>query len=203
MSSAGEMLKVLTECSLDNLFVLTGILFMGIAVLGDISTWIRPGKPGRFAAAILSPILLSAGIWIHSHEHVRQLKVVGLDFRTENNLYEGSCPVDLEFDGQVQASSAGTVLTEVEYSDGSKSPQLQLDFARSETKSVKVTRRMERTGTANWARLTVISPRHLESEKTFFAVRCERHSSGEKPGNQTHKLVPADTKIQVAASQVP
>lgn len=107
---------------------------MGIAVLGDISTWIRPGKPGRSAAAILSPILLSAGIWIHSHEHVRQLKVVGLDFRTENNLYEGGCPVDLEFDGQIQASSASTVLTEVEYSDGSKSPQLQLDLARPETK---------------------------------------------------------------------
>jgi len=43
--SAGEIVKVLTECSSDNLFVLTGLAFMALAVVGNI--WmIRPAIAG-------------------------------------------------------------------------------------------------------------------------------------------------------------
>jgi len=34
--SAGEIVKVLTECSSDNLFVLTGLAFMALAVVENI-----------------------------------------------------------------------------------------------------------------------------------------------------------------------
>jgi len=201
MDNAVEMLKILTECDLDNLLLLTGIVFMVIAVLGDISTWIRPGKVGRLSAAILSPLLLFGGTWIHFHEHVHQLKVLELAFGTENNFYEGSCPVDVEFNGQIRTNTAGTVLSEVEYSDGSKSPQLQIDFARPEIKSVKVSRRMERSGTENWARLKVISPPQLESEKTFFAVKCAVAPVGHRRA-VTRTAAPTHS-TQIASSQLP
>jgi hypothetical protein len=78
--SAGEILKVLTECSSDNLFVLTGLAFTALAVVGNV--WlIQPGKGGRITSAVVGPILLVSGLWMHAHEHILQMKVVRMDSR--------------------------------------------------------------------------------------------------------------------------
>jgi len=92
----GDVLKILIECSFDNLFVLTGLGFMGIAIVGNI--WkIQPGKWGRLGSAMLSPILICSGLWMHTHEHIDQFKVVRLDFQAASNAYIGSCPVEFKF----------------------------------------------------------------------------------------------------------
>ncbi len=42
----GDILKILTECSFDNLFVLTGLAFTGIAIVGNVWGEARFGNIG-------------------------------------------------------------------------------------------------------------------------------------------------------------
>jgi hypothetical protein len=168
----GDVLKILIECSFDNLFVLTGLGFMGIAIVGNI--WkIQPGKWGRIGSATLSPILISAGLWMHTHEHIIQFKVVRLDFQAASSAYNGGCPVEIKFPGQIESSGAGTVRYEVEYSDGIKTSPLQLEFDHPEVKHIRVSREFHRSRPDGWARIKILSPDISESERVPFAVTCE------------------------------
>ena len=63
-----DFLKELLQARFDTLFVLAGLLFLGIALLGNISGKIQPGKGGRIACAVVGPILIFSGLWMHS-EH--------------------------------------------------------------------------------------------------------------------------------------
>ena len=106
--STGDLLKVLTECSSDNLFVLTGLAFIALAVVGNI--WlIQPGKAGRIGAAVLGPVLLFSGLWMHTHQHIAQMKVMRVDFHAASTVYDGPCPFKFEFPGHIEASGPGTV----------------------------------------------------------------------------------------------
>lgn len=170
----GDVLKILIECSFDNLFVLTGLVFMGIAVVGDI--WkIQPGKWGRLGSAMLSPILICAGLWMHAHQHgaVTQFKVVHLDFQAASNAYDGACPMELKFPVQVEANGPGKVRFEVEYSDGVKTSPLELDFDHPETRRIKISRQFSRSLPSAWVKLNILSPDHSESERARFALTCQ------------------------------
>jgi hypothetical protein len=167
----GDVLKILIECSFDNLFVLTGLGFMGIGIVGNI--WkIQPGKWGRLGSATLSPILVCAGLWMHTHEHITQFKVVRLDFQAASSAYNGGCPVEIKFPGQIESSGAGIVRYEVEYSDGIKTAPLQLEFDHPEVKHIKVSRQFEQSRPDGWARINILSPDTSESEKVSFVVMC-------------------------------
>jgi len=168
----GDILKILTECSFDNLFVLTGLAFTGIAIVGNV--WrIQPGKWGRLGSATLGLMLICAGLWIHMHQHSDQFKVVHLDFQAASNAYEGACPIELKFPGQIEASGSGTIRYEVEYSDGTKTFPLHLDFEHPETKHINIDREFHQSRSDAWAKLKILSPGNTESEKAFFAVTCQ------------------------------
>lgn len=170
----GDVLKILIECSFDNLFVLTGLVFMGIAVVGDI--WkIQPGKWGRLGSAMLSPILISAGLWMHAHQHgaVTQFKVVHLDFQAASNAYDGACPMELKFPVQVEANGPGKVRYEVVYSDDFKTPPLEIDFDQPEIKRIRISRQFSQSKPNAWVKINILSPDHTESEKAHFAVTCQ------------------------------
>jgi hypothetical protein len=49
-----------------NLCLLAGLLFLAVAVVGNISGKIQPGNHGRIAAGVLGVILLAYGIATHS-----------------------------------------------------------------------------------------------------------------------------------------
>jgi hypothetical protein len=170
----GDVLKILIECSFDNLFVLTGLAFMGIAVVGNI--WkIQPGKWGRLGSAALSPILICTGLWMHAHQHVAvtQFKVVRLDFQAASNAYDGACPMELKFPAQVEANGPGRVRYEVEYSDGVKTSPLELDFERPEARRIKISRQFSQSRPNAWVKLNILSPERNESEKAHFTVTCQ------------------------------
>lgn len=170
----GDVLKILIECSFDNLFVLTGLVFMGIAVVGDI--WkIQPGKWGRLGSAMLSPILICAGLWMHAHQHgaVTQFKVIHLDFQAASNAYDGACPMELKFPVQVEANGPGKVRFEAEYNDGFKTSPLELDFDHPETRRIKISRQFFQSRSSAWVKINILSPDHIESEKAHFALTCQ------------------------------
>jgi hypothetical protein len=178
--SAGEILKVLTECSSDNLFVLTGLAFTALAVVGNV--WlIQPGKGGRIASAVVGPILLVSGLWMHTHQHTTQMKVVRVDFHAASTVYDGPCPFKFEFPGHIEASAPGTVFYEVEFSDGSKTNAVPLEFAGPETQEIKAVWRVQQSRADAWAKLRILAPGNSESEKVSFTVTCQ-DSGPAKPG---------------------
>ena len=57
--------KVFGEMSLDNLFVVAGLAFLGIGIIGKISGKIDPSPRARAISAIVGVCLALSGIWIH------------------------------------------------------------------------------------------------------------------------------------------
>jgi hypothetical protein len=49
-----------------NLCLVSGLVFLAIAVVGNISGKIQPGNPGRIASGVLGLLLLGYGITTHS-----------------------------------------------------------------------------------------------------------------------------------------
>jgi len=60
-----DWLKVFGEMSLDNLFVISGLVFLGIGVVGKISGKIDPSRSARVMSALLGACLVTGGLWIH------------------------------------------------------------------------------------------------------------------------------------------
>jgi hypothetical protein len=65
-ASVADVLRIFTEASLDNLFVVAGLVFLGLAVIGKASGQIQLGRGGRAAAGFLGPALIVAGLVIHA-----------------------------------------------------------------------------------------------------------------------------------------
>jgi hypothetical protein len=61
-----DFLKELSQARLDTVFVLSGLAFFAVAVLGNISGTIQPGKAGRVTAGVLAPGLIGLGLWMHA-----------------------------------------------------------------------------------------------------------------------------------------
>jgi len=196
--SVGEILKVLTECSPDNLFVLTGLAFTALGIVGNV--WlIQPGKGGRIASAVVGPILLVSGLWMHAHQHITQMKVVRMDFHAASNVYEGPCPFKFEFPGHIETNGSGTVFYEVEFSDGSKTRALPLEFAGPETQEIKAVWKIQQSHADAWAQLRILAPGNSESGKVSVMATCQE-SGPAKPG-QARERSTLKTGVEVAVAE--
>ncbi len=60
-----DFFKELSQARPDTLLILFGLVFLAVAVFGDISGKIQPGKQGRIASAVLGPALVAVGLWMH------------------------------------------------------------------------------------------------------------------------------------------
>lgn len=60
-----ELIKAVLAAPIANLFIVGGLVFLGIAVVGQISGKIEPGKTGRIASGVLGAIFLVVGLVIH------------------------------------------------------------------------------------------------------------------------------------------
>lgn len=58
----GDLLKSVVTAPLPKLFIVGGLVFLGIAVVGKIRDKIDPGKWGRIASAVLGLVLVIAGL---------------------------------------------------------------------------------------------------------------------------------------------
>src|SRR5215472_10062145 len=64
----GDFLKETLHAPLGTIFVLAGLAFVGIAIIGKISGKIEPGKGGRIAAGFVGAGLLILGLYMHVQE---------------------------------------------------------------------------------------------------------------------------------------
>jgi len=63
-----DVVTRLVDVPLTRMFVLAGVIFLLVAVLGRIEGKIEPGKQGRIAASVIGSMLLLLGLAIHALE---------------------------------------------------------------------------------------------------------------------------------------
>jgi len=64
----GDFVTALLQSPIANLFILAGILFLGIAVVGNVSGKIQPGTGGRILSGLIGVALMGAGLAIYSSQ---------------------------------------------------------------------------------------------------------------------------------------
>jgi len=60
-----DWLKVFGEMNLDNLFVIAGLAFLAIGVIGKVSGKVDPSPRARATSALVGMCLMGSGVWIH------------------------------------------------------------------------------------------------------------------------------------------
>jgi len=165
-----ELVKVLTETSLDNLFVLAGLAFSALAVLGNVSGKFEMGKNGRIIAGLLGPCLIAGGLWMHSDHGLR---ITSLGIVTQKTAFNGPCPVRIPLQGVIDGTGTGAAIYTFELSDGTETPAVRLEFARSDSKLVDGVWEVSSSLNNGWARLKTLAPHEeLSKEQASFTVNC-------------------------------
>lgn len=62
----GDLIGHLTDAPIPNLLVLAGLVFVAIAVLGNITAKINPSKNGRIASGVVGAALIAGGLMFHA-----------------------------------------------------------------------------------------------------------------------------------------
>jgi len=181
----GDILKVLTEASPDNLFVIAGLLFLLLAVVGSVSGKFEMRGSARVISGVIGAMLLVSGLWMHSNHLIR---VISASVESPQSAYGGPCPITVNLQGIIEAAGAGSVLYDFEYSDGTASPISKIDFATGGTQLVSANWSVHHRLEGGWARMRIVSPRPMEA-KTPSPIQVE--CNAEKNGNdgsekQTH-----------------
>jgi hypothetical protein len=104
--------------SWDTLLLLVGLGFAAVAVLGNISGKISPGKGGRIAAALVGAALIAGGLWYHNALHGFTVIDPAM---APVQAASGRCPVRVDLEGVVDARGSGDVIYYFDFSNGNAS----------------------------------------------------------------------------------
>jgi hypothetical protein len=171
ISSAGDILQIATETSWDTLLLLVGLAFVAVAVLGNISGKISPGKNGRIAAALVGTILVGGGIWYHVVMH--GFRVTGTMVAPPNGPFTGPCPLTLSLQGIVDASGSGNVVYNFQFSTGNASTLQNVNFDKTDSKIIGGIWQVQQSLTDAWVQLVVAAPQHkISLQSKPFSIVC-------------------------------
>jgi hypothetical protein len=190
-----DMLKTLAGTNFENLFVLAGLAFVALAILGDISGKISPGRFGRIASGVLGAILVAFGIWMHTGS---QLSVRALEISADKKVYVSHCPVEVGLSGIVEAAGSGTVIYQFEYSDGGGTRASSIEFDKADSKLVTAAWPVSKSMNNGWARLNTIAPTKMQSPQSDpVSVTCEEQTSQVSPPASVTTVLPAPAPAPV------
>ena len=60
-----DLLTAIFNTPLSVIFIIAGLIFLGIAVIGSVSGRIEPGKVGRISSAVIGVLLFGAGLALY------------------------------------------------------------------------------------------------------------------------------------------
>ncbi len=176
-----------------NLLIVAGLVFLGIAVVGNISGKIQPGTTGRIASGLLGLALLGGGLAMYSSatpeprtdtlepitntSSASGFRVVEAFLRADPFDYSGPCPATITFSGRISTiGGSGRVSYKFLWSDGASSPVQTLTFDSPGSKDVSETWTLGGSNLptfSGWAALQILEPQELPSEQASFTLRCE------------------------------
>lgn len=64
MAEFFNLLTTALETSVDKLFIVAWLTFLGVAIVGGTTPYIRPGKVGRIVGGLFGPVLIVLGLGI-------------------------------------------------------------------------------------------------------------------------------------------
>jgi len=171
LSVPGDVLQILGEMSWDTLLLLVGLGFVAVAVLGNISGKIRPGKGGRIAAALVGAGLVAGGLWYHSVLHGFEVTDVSV---APVQPPSGRCPVKVDLEGAVDARGSGDVIYYFDFSNGNASAPSKAHFDRTGSQLLAGVWEVHQSLNDASVRLHVMAPKDAISKpSTPFSVACE------------------------------
>lgn len=169
-STPGDILKILSDMSWDTLFLLVGLAFVAIAVLGNISGKISPGRGGRIAAGIVGASLVASGFWYHAQMH--NFKITLVDVAPPQSQM-GSCPLQVNLQGIVDSSGSGDAIYYFEFSNGNASESHPVSFKGTDSQIVPGTWIVHESLKDAWVRLQIVAPTKQSSQPSKpFSVVC-------------------------------
>jgi hypothetical protein len=194
-STPADVLQILSEMSWDTLFLLVGLGFVAVAVLGNISGKISPGKGGRIAAGFVGASLIACGFWYHSTIHGFRVTLVDV---APPQSQVGSCPLEVNLQGIVDSSGSGDVIYYFEFSNGNASASQTANFQKTDSQIVPGIWEVHESLNNAWVRLDVVAPAKQASKRSRpFSVTCLTGSpaGGEQPSTSaitppTHAVAP-------------
>jgi hypothetical protein len=188
-SVPGDILQILGEMSWDTLLLLVGLGFVAVAVLGNISGKISPGKGGRIAAAIVGAGLIAGGWWLHNVLHGFEVTDVAV---APIQPPSGQCPVNVDLDGAVDVRGSGDVIYYFDFSNGNASPAATAHFDQTGSKILRGVWEVHQSLDNATVRLHVMLPEKAVSKpSTPFSVTCEPAAPSTGGAGGAPKEVPA------------
>jgi hypothetical protein len=194
-SAPGDILEILSEMSWDTLFLLVGLAFVAVAVLGNISGKINPGKGGRIAAGLVGACLVVGGFWYHYSIH--SFKVTSVNVAPPQSQ-SGPCPTAVSLQGIVDSAGSGDVIYFFDFSNGNASAPQTAKFTQTDSQIVPGEWQVHDSLHNAWVQLEVIAPTKKRSQRSkLFSVICEP-----TPAGVVHPSNPAAAPPETHASAV-
>jgi hypothetical protein len=190
-SVPGDILRIVTELSWDTLLLVVGLAFVAVAVIGNISGKISPGKEGRIAAGLVGTGLVAGGIWYHSVTH--GFRVTESMVSTPDSAM-GTCPLTVNLQGIVDASGSGDAIYNFEFSSGNASHLQSVTFQKTDSLLVSGVWEVHESLKDAWVRLNVAAPQHkLSRQSNSFSVMCVPNAAAESQPPPPDVVVPNPT----------
>jgi hypothetical protein len=173
-STPGDILKILSDMSWDTLFLLVGLAFVAVAVLGNISGKISPGRGGRIAAGFVGAGLIVGGFWYHAQMHGFKITLVDV---SPPQSQIGPCPLKVNLQGIVDSSGSGDVIYYFEFSNGNASESYPVSFKATGSQIVPGTWTVHEALKDAWVQLHIVAPTKQSSQRSKpFSVVCSPSS---------------------------
>jgi hypothetical protein len=197
MDVAG-IFESLGGASFENMFVIAGLVFIAVAVFGNISGKIAPGAYGRVGSGAIGIALLSAGLWMHAGP---SLMVKMVQASVDSPRYEGQCPITVTVSGIVEAQGTGNVTYNFLFSDKRSSPPSSIAFTGPNSQVVTAKWQVSSSMPTGFVQLKTITPNAMVSDPSEpFSVVC---TTPQAPPSAPAPLSQSETAAPQPAPAVP
>jgi hypothetical protein len=184
----GGVLQILSEMSWDTLLLLVGLAFIAIAVVGNISGKIAPGKEGRIAAAALGCCLVAGGFWYHSVLH--SFRVTGLAI-TSPGSQSGKCPFSIPLQAVADVSGSGDLIYNFQFSTGNGSELQHVTYSQSGSQILSGAWQVQKSMPDAWIQLNIAAPaKQLSQPSGHFSVLCDASVASVGQAERPHQAAP-------------